>query len=71
VTVLADATEGATLTGTVLVADDDADIVRFVEAEVDLDEADDVGVVVGHQHGPGQRGSFRRACQYGHSSHRE
>ena len=28
-TVLAGATEGATLTGTVLVADDDADIVRL------------------------------------------
>ena len=41
-----------------------------LEAEIDLDEADDVGVVVGHQHGPGQR-TFRRACRHGRSSRRE
>ena len=34
---LAGATEGATLTGTVLVADDDADIVRFVEVNLRLE----------------------------------
>ena len=34
---LGDATEGATLTGTVLVADDDADIVRFVEVNLRLE----------------------------------
>ena len=32
-----DAREGATLTGTVLVADDDADIVRFVEVNLRLE----------------------------------
>ena len=42
-----------------------------LESEVDLDEADDVGVVVSHQHGPGQCGSFRRVCRYGRSSRRE
>ena len=36
-TVLTGATEGATLTGTVLVADDDADIVRFVEVNLRLE----------------------------------